>query len=144
MTSKNAIVPVGDMSRNDIRKDMASVRSQIEEKMQEINDLEAQKRDEIEEMRRQISEKYQKQFEMLNQKKQEMNQLMERLVKKLFILDTELYSIRCFMGEVVQFVQLRTGSRASVEVPVVLYQQIRYLSRIRNTGKNIMRYMWIP
>src|SRR5699024_8027615 len=81
----------------------------------------------IEEMRRQISEKYQEQFEMLNQKKQEMNQLMERFEKKLFVLDTELYSIRCFMGEVVQFVQLRTGSHASVEVPVVLYQKIRYL-----------------
>lgn len=127
MTGMNAIVPVGYVSRNDIRNDMASVQSQIEEKMQEINDLEAQKRAEIEEMKRQISEKYQEQFEMLNQKKQEMKQMMERLEKKLFVLDTELYSIRCFMGEVVRFVQLRTGSHASVEVPVVLYQKIRYL-----------------
>ena len=52
---------------------------------------------------------------------------MDRLEKQLYVLDTELYSIRCFMGETVQFVHLRSGRHSTVETPVVLYQKIRYL-----------------
>lgn len=123
----NAIVPAAGISRADVKNKISSVEGQINEKKQEISELEAKQRKEIEKIKQEIMAKYQKQFDLINEKKAEMEQMMDRLKKQLFVLDTELYSIRCFMGETVQFVQLRSGHHADIETPVVLYQKIRYL-----------------
>lgn len=123
----NAIVPVGGITKEHMMDEITAVRGKIEEKQKEIEDLETQKRKEVEEMRRQIEAKYREQFDLINEKKKEMEVMMDRLKKQLFVLDTELYSIRCFMGETVQFVQLRSGKYASEDTPAVLYQKVRYL-----------------
>lgn len=123
----NAIVPAAGISRADVKNKISSVEGQINEKKQEISELEAKQRKEIEKIKQEIMAKYQKQFDLINEKKAEMEQMMDRLKKQLFVLDTELYSIRCFMGETVQFVQLRSGRHTAIEPPVVLYQKIRYL-----------------
>lgn len=123
----NAIVPTAGISKADVKNKISSVEDQINEKKREISDLEAKQREEIEKIKQEIMAKYQKQFDLINEKKAEMEQMMDRLKKQLFVLDTELYSIRCFMGETVQFVQLRSGRHTAIEAPVVLYQKIRYL-----------------
>lgn len=136
----NAIVPAGGITKAHMIDEISSVSGKIEEKQKEIEDLEEKQRKEIEEMRCQIAEKYKKQFDLINQKKQEMEQMMDRLKKQLFVLDTELYSIRCFMGETVQFVQLRSGKHASVDTPAVLYQKVRYLDE--EMGKFLAVYQF--
>ena len=123
----NAIVPAAGITRAGMKEEIQSVQEQIDQKKQEISDLEEEQRKEIEKIKRQIMARYQKQFDMINEKKAEMEQMIDRLEKQLFVLDTELYSIRCFMGETVQFAQLRRGHYADVKTPVVLYQKIRYL-----------------
>lgn len=123
----NAIVPAAGISKADVKNKISLVEDQINEKKQEISELEAKQRKEIEKIKQEIMAKYQKQFDLINEKKAEMEQMMDRLEKQLFVLDTELYSIRCFMGETVQFVQLRSGRHTAIETPVVLYQKIRYL-----------------
>ena len=123
----NAIVPSGGITKAHMTDELSSVRGKIEEKKKEIEDLEEKEREEIAEMRRQIEAKYKEQFDLINEKKKEMEAMMDRLEKQLFVLDTELYSIRCFMGETVQFVQLRKGVHTSVDTPVILYQKVRYL-----------------
>lgn len=123
----NAIVPAAGISRDDVKNKISAVEDQINVKKQEISELEAKQRKEIEKIKQKIMAKYQKQFDLINEKKAEMEQMMDRLEKQLFVLDTELYSIRCFMGKTVQFVQLRSGRHTAIETPVVLYQKIRYL-----------------
>lgn len=53
--------------------------------------------------------------------------------KQLFILESEIYSIRCFLGETVNFIKLRSGKNAPLEQPVVLYQKLRFM--IEDLGK---------
>lgn len=136
----NAIVPVGGITKAHMTDEITSVREKIEEKQKEIEDLETQKRKEVEEMRRQIEAKYKEQFDLIKEKKKEMEVLMDRMEKQLFVLDTELYSIRCFMGETVQFVQLRKGIHTSVGTPVILYQKVRYLDE--EMGKFLAVYQF--
>ncbi|MCC2254621.1 hypothetical protein LKD70_09350 [Ruminococcus sp. CLA-AA-H200] len=136
----NAIVPYGGITKAHMTDEISSIRGKIEEKKKEIEDLEKTERKEIEKMRLQIKAKYQEQFDLINEKKREMELMMERLENQLFVLDTELYSIRCFMGETVQFVQLRTGKHAPVDTPVILYQKMRYLDE--EMGKFLAVYQF--
>lgn len=53
--------------------------------------------------------------------------------KQLFILESEIYSIRCFLGETVNFIKLRSGKNAPLDQPVVLYQKLRFM--IEDLGK---------
>lgn len=42
-------------------------------------------------------------------------------------MDTEIYSIRCYMGEVINFLPITKGKHAPEKEPVVIYQKVRYL-----------------
>lgn len=97
----NAIVPAGGITKASVLEKIPSVRNKIEDKNKEIEALEEKKEKEIDEIRRQITEKYKEQFDLIDEKKKEMEIMMDQLEKQLFVLDTELYSIRCFMGETI-------------------------------------------
>ena len=43
------------------------------------------------------------------------------------MLKTNIYSIRCFAGDVVELIQLRTGNSKPIEDPIVLNQKMLYL-----------------
>lgn len=113
---------------------VTSVKENIEEKQEEINILQNQKkelyqeyRNELDRIQRELKETYDKKTEILNEMKQKMETEMENLKNQLFLLNTEIYAIQCFMGETISFTKLKGGKQASVEEPVVLYQKIRYL-----------------
>lgn len=63
---------------------------------------------------------------------------MKTLNEQIFLLDTELYSIRCFMGETVDFVQLCKGEAALESEPAIFYQKLRYLDE--EMGKWVSLY----
>lgn len=74
----------------------------------------------------------------LEAKQNELNAKKEELEKELFMLESEIYSIRCFLGEVVDFVKLRSGSPAPVDAPITLFQKIRFLDE--ELGKLVSLY----
>lgn len=93
------------------------------------------------EIDRKVEELNAKKEEMLaelNAKKAEMEIVKEKLERELYILDSEIYSIRCFLGEVVDFIQLRSGNQAPVDHPITLFQKIRFLDE--ELGKAISFY----
>ena len=137
----HALVPAGDAggaTRRGLKEDIASVRSDLSQKEADLKELQEKQRQEIEDMKRMIAEKYKEQFDLIEQKKAEMELRMAQLEKQLFILDTELYAIRCFMGETVTFVPLRTGAHAQMDAPVILYQKLRFLDE--ELGKYLAIY----
>ena len=118
---------VGEETQNSLKSKLDSKKAEIEEKIKEIKDKEEEQKAEIEEMKRAIEEKYKKTFDLMESKKQELEMMMQQLEGQLFVLDTQIYGIRCFFGETVHFTKLVSGKNSSVETPVVLYQKIRFL-----------------
>lgn len=134
----NVLVPNGRLTRRHMTDKITATQNDIENKRNEIKELEEKQRQEIERIKQEIMAKYQEQFDLINQKKQEMEAQMEQLENQLFILDTELYAIRCFMGETISFTQILSGTHTDVEVPVILYQKLRYLDE--EMGKYLAIY----
>lgn len=110
------------------------LKSQIDSVNQEMDDIKEGKHEEVQELQLQIETLKQEMeakkealLNQLNAKMQQLEEMKEQLNQQIFVLDSEIYSIRCFLGEVVDFACLRTGSHADINTPVVLYQKIRYL-----------------
>ena len=84
--------------------------------MGEIDDVNNARTGELAELQAEIDrqmkilqDKKDKLLEELNIKKQEMEQKKQQLEFELFLLESEIYSIRCFLGEVVDFIKIRSG-----------------------------------
>ena len=63
----------------------------------------------------------------LDRKKAEMEEKLREIKKQAYILETEIYGLRCYLGETVNFYTVRDGNPAPEHEPVVIYQKIRYL-----------------
>jgi len=63
----------------------------------------------------------------LDAKKKEMEEKLETLQNQIFLLDSQIYSICCYAGEVVQFGQIRKGKNAPDTEPIVVHQKLRFL-----------------
>lgn len=74
----------------------------------------------------------------LEKKKEEFERMKEELEKKLFLLETCIYGIRCYTGEVIKVAQLTDGKEAEKDAPVVLYAKIRFLDE--ELGKYLSVY----
>jgi len=118
-----------------------TAKTQIDEINKAISDLSA-KKDAIESMEAEelkdiksqldalmlkMKERQESLMAQLNEKKQEMEAKMTEFQKQLFMLETQIYGIRCYLGEVVSFYTVRDGKPAPEEEPIVIYQKIRYL-----------------
>lgn len=77
-------------------------------------------------------------MEQLLKKQEELTQKKQELEFQIFLLDTQIYGIRCYLGEVVNFHTIRSGNPAEVDAPIVLYQKIRYLDE--EMGKYLSLY----
>ena len=125
---------LSDKSLLEVQSDSDAVTEKIEQLKREEQDVRDSKTGELREMQAEIDDLIAK----MNQKKeimlQELNQKMEsfkhqkkELETQIYILQTEIYSIRCFMGETVELIGIRSGKPAPVDEPVVLNQKILYL-----------------
>lgn len=136
--SKGSIIPTGSSLQN---ASVSSQRASIEFKKQELeriaSDMDDVKNARVEglaELQAEIDRKMaelqaqkDKLMEVLLTKQAEMEAVKKKLEQELFVLESEIYSIRCFMGEVVDFVKLKSGKDADVESPIVLFQKLRFL-----------------
>lgn len=84
-------------------------------------------KEEIERLRLTMEEMKQALLSELQVKQMELNKKKSELEQKLFILETQIYGIRCYLGEVVKFHKICGGAREDKHEPVVIYQKIRYL-----------------
>lgn len=119
--------------------------SKIEKLKSDIEDVKNNKTNELAELKAEIDKKVaeledkkRKMLDALEQKKAEMNEKLQVLQNQLFVLETEIYAIRCFLGETVQFIKLRSGNSESENTPIILFQKMKYLDE--ELGKLISLY----
>lgn len=66
-------------------------------------------------------------YQLQMAKERELLAKVAELNKEMFLLETQIYTIRCYLGEAVSMKKIRSGKAAAIEEPVVLYQKMRYL-----------------
>lgn len=127
--SKGSTLPAdqNNLSADTVKSDIAVQEKEIERKESEIKQLEAEKQRELEEFQAKLEAAYKEKMAILEQKQAELQAIKEELEEKLFLIGTEIYAIRCYTGETIQFHTLKTGITADKEDPVVIYQKLRYL-----------------
>lgn len=81
----------------------------------------------IDELNAELEEQQKELMEQLNLAREELESKKIELTRKIEILETKIYAIRCFTGEVINFSQLRSGDRLPTESPLVINQKVRYL-----------------
>ena len=118
---------VGEETQSSLKNKIEDKKAEIESKMAEIKAKEEEQKAEIEAMKKAIEDKYKDAFALMESKKAELELMMQQLEGQLFVLDTQIYGIRCFFGETVRFTQITSGKNAPVDTPVVMHQKIRFL-----------------
>lgn len=114
-------------SASDICSGIEAKREEIRKNKEKIEALEAQKKAELEEFRLQLEAKFKEKTDMLQAMKDELDAQVEALNKQLYMIESEIYAIRCITGEVVNFTRLTEGQSADVNTPVVINQKLRFL-----------------
>lgn len=120
---------------------LADAESRTTEASDKLKDLQSQmdavKKYEVEELRKlkaeidakqaELAEKKHALMQELEQRKAEMEDQLERLQFDVFKLDSEIYAIRCYTGEVVETIRIRKGLPAPESEAIVIHQKMRYL-----------------
>ena len=115
------------VTANSIQDRIHKKEDQIREKEEELKRIEEEKAAELQKLKAELEERYRQKTELLMKKQEELKAAKEKLEHELFIMDTEIYAIRCYYGETVSFTHLQEGRAAPKETPVVAYQKIRFL-----------------
>ena len=116
-----------DATEKSIKSDIKNKKEKIQSAINQINAEKEKQKAEIERMKEEIEAKYAEKIAVLNQKKEELELDKKRLSNELFVLETQIYGIRCYFGETVSFTKIVSGKDASTATPVILHQKIRYL-----------------
>lgn len=86
-------------------------------------------------IRQEMYKKIEEMKTMMAGKLDELHDKIEQCQKEIFVLESQIFSIRCYTGEVIKFHAIRSGKPAPAEEPLVLYQKIRFLDE--ELGKHI-------
>lgn len=128
-----------------VKNEINSTNNKMADLNSQMNDVKDAKTDELAKLKQEIEEKMavfekkkQDLLAELEAKKSIYEAKKEELERELFMLESEIYSIRCFLGEVVDFVKLRSGTSAPVDAPITLFQKIRFLDE--ELGKLVSIY----
>ena len=105
---------------NELKQEKKAIEDGTEESIRELADR-------IREMQEELEEKQKALMAELEQKKKELADKQQELQRKIYVLDTHIYGIRCYLGEVIRIHKIREGKEADAESPVVLHQKIRFL-----------------
>lgn len=143
------IVPIGSAlsatSQAQVKDKINNANDRMADLKSQMKEIEDGKTDELAKLKKEIEDRmavYEKKKQdllaELEAKENELNAKKEELERELFMLESEIYSIRCFLGEVVDFVKLRSGSPAPVGAPITLFQKIRFLDE--ELGKLVSLY----
>ena len=97
---------------------------------------------EIEAKQRQLKEMQDRMMADLDQKKAELEQQVEAYQKQIFLLDAQIYAIRCYAGDVVKFAQIKKGKNAPNTEPIVIHQKLRYLDEDLGRLASLYEIQW--
>lgn len=146
------IVPAdqqGLLTRKGLSAELELKMSEIERLKQEEEDVEEAKSAELAELKAQIDKltsalekKQNTLIAQLKEKMAEMEAMKENLENQIFLLDSQLYAIRCYAGEIVQFAHIRKGKNAPNTEPIVIYQKLRFLDEDLGRIASLYELQW--
>ena len=123
--------------------------SELEKLQQEEDDIRHAKTGELASIQAQIDalqatleEKKSALMEQLQEKMAEMESMKEALENQIYLLDSQLYAIRCYAGEVVKFAHIRTGKNAPNTEPIIIYQKLRFLDEDLGRIASLYELQW--
>ncbi|MBQ6148494.1 MAG: hypothetical protein IJI83_02995 [Oscillospiraceae bacterium] len=133
-SSDTAVAKTDDYSKQDLLKKDELLHDDLNQLEQQIRDVEEAKTGELKALQDEIN----RQMEILEKKKAEMTEVLEKKKSELeakvedmkiqiYRLDSEIYAIRAYTGEIVEMKTVRSGRSAEPGEPMVIYQKIRYL-----------------
>ena len=130
----NSISLISNISIKDNKEKQKSIYSKMDEIKQQLEDVKNNRNEELLKIQKEIDEKLallnEKKAIMqaeLNEKMLEFNKQLDNLKKQILMLKTEIYAIRCFAGETVELIQLRSGKNVNSNNPLIINQKILYL-----------------
>ena len=97
---------------------------------------------EMERIQNELDEKRRALLEQLEEKKAEMLVKKAQLESQVFMLDSEIYNIECYMGETVRFARIRSGKNAPDTEPIVVHQKLRFLDEDLGRLASIYEINW--
>ena len=122
------------ITKADVTQTLGAKQQEMDKLKEDIEDVKNAKEGELAVLKAEIDKKMAaletKKSEMmaaLELKKKEMEEQMELLNNQIYLLDSEIYSILCYAGEVVNFGQIRKGKNAPDDEPIVIHQKLRFL-----------------
>lgn len=66
----------------------------------------------------------------------------EQLEGQIYLLDSQIYAIRCYAGEVVNFTRIRSGKNAPDTEPIVVHQKLRFLDEDLGRLASLYEIQW--
>lgn len=122
------------LTQSDVKDRIDAAGSEMEELEKQKQEIEACEstelkalKEQMEALRAQMEEQKRELLKDWMKKKEELDLKRQELEKTLFLLETQIYGIRCYLGEVIHVHWILNGPPAPVDTPVILYQKIRYL-----------------
>ena len=118
-----AMAAAGSLSISSVNDDMDRQNSLIADVNKEIEAVKAEMEREVEALRA----KARVEIQRIERIKLGLQVTVEELQTKVFMLESVIYSVECYLGDTVDFIKLRSGRASPVEDPFVIHQKLRYL-----------------
>ena len=115
-----------------------SVNDQLADAKDKISAMQAANRAKVEALREECRRREAELREVLEKETAALYKMQEELENKLFVLETQIYGIRCYLGEVIDFSKIRDGKPGKDKDPFVIFQKIRFLDE--EIGKYLSIY----
>ncbi len=116
-----------DVSVESLQAEIEKKKSLVEEQEKQIASMKKEKEEEMERIKQELERKFQEKTELLRKKMEELNAMKESMEQQLQMLEAQIYAIRCYNGEVVSFARIASGKKAPVDIPLIVYQKVRFL-----------------
>lgn len=78
----------------------------------------------------------------LQKKMDELEATKEKLETQIFMLDSQIYAIRCYAGETINFATIRSGKPAPITEPVIIHQKLRFLDEELGKLASLYTIQW--
>lgn len=120
---------------SDLQKEIDAVKNAETDELASIKKI-------IREQQQLLEQRQREMMAELEAKKAEMEQTKEKLESQIWLLDSEIYAIRCYTGETISFTKIRSGKNASDTEPIIIQQKLRFLDEDLGRITSLYRISW--
>lgn len=112
---------------SDREAELNALKANIEDTKNGTSDELRALKEEVERAMAALEQKKEKLMAELSAKREALEEQVEMMNNQIYLLESQIYAIRCYMGETINFTRIRTGRNAPEKEPVVLFQKLRFL-----------------